>query len=206
MIIGERFRINNLNRPTWWGRSTHTAFTVVVFVILASLDNAAIGIVPPLIKVISKDLAVSEGSMGIVTAMSILVTAITAMPWGYMGDLWNRKTLLVTGTVIWTSGSFFTGLSTSYWQFFSLQLVTAIGLGCILSVGFSVITDFVSPRRRGLAMSFWGISQGLGLIAGNFLVIISGITDWAIPFFVVSGAGVIFGGFYLFAFDPNRGR
>ena len=71
MIIGERFRINNLNRPTWWGRSTHTAFTVVVFVILASLDNAAIGIVPPLIKVISKDLAVSEGSMGIVTAMSI---------------------------------------------------------------------------------------------------------------------------------------
>lgn len=177
MRLGERFRINNLNRPTWWGGSKHTTFTVVVFVILASLDNAAIGVVPPLIKVIAQDLTVSEGSVGIVTATSILVTSISAMPWGYMGDLWSRKTLLVIGTIIWTSGSFFTGLSTSYLQFFSLQLITAIGLGCILSVGFSVITDFVSPGRRGIAMSFWGISQGIGLIAGNFLVIVSGTTD-----------------------------
>ena len=206
MGITQRFRVHNLNKPAWWGGSKHTTFTVIVFVILASLDNAAIGVVPPLIKVIAQDLAVSEGSVGIVTATSIFVTSITAMPWGYMGDLWNRKTLLVTGTIIWTSGSFFTGLSTNYLEFLSLQIITAIGLGCILSVGFSVITDFVSPRRRGLAMSFWGISQGIGLIAGNFLVVLSGTTDWAIPFFVVSGAGVIFGCFYIFAFDPNRGR
>ncbi len=206
MGITQRFRVHNLNKPAWWGGSKHTTFTVIVFVILASLDNVAIGVVPPLIKVIAQDLAVSEGSVGIVTATSIFVTSITAMPWGYMGDLWNRKTLLVTGTIIWTSGSFFTGLSTNYLEFLSLQIITAIGLGCILSVGFSVITDFVSPRRRGLAMSFWGISQGIGLIAGNFLVVLSGTTDWAIPFFVVSGAGVIFGCFYIFAFDPNRGR
>ena len=59
MTLGERLRIYNLNRPTWWGGSKHTTFTVVVFVILASLDNAAIGVVPPLIKVIAQDLTVS---------------------------------------------------------------------------------------------------------------------------------------------------
>ena len=41
-------------------------------------------------------------------------------------------------------------------------MIVAVGLGSVASIGFSVISDFISPRRRGLAMSLWGLSQGAG--------------------------------------------
>ena len=193
-------------KPRWWSGRAHALFTVVVFVILASLDNAAIGVLPPLAKVIARDLGVSEAAIGFVMAASILITAVTAVPWGYLGDRTGRKKLLLYGTGIWAAGTLLTGLSASYVQFLAFQAITAVGLGCILSVGFSVISDFVSPRRRGLAMSFWGLSQGIGLITGNILVVLVGSEDWSLPFFAISGAGLVFAFLYLFTFDPSRGR
>ena len=193
-------------RPGWWGGRGHTMFTIIVFVVLASLDNAAIGLVPPLFKVIASDFSVSEAAMGLVTGSSILVTAFVAVPWGYLGERGRRKNLLLYGTLIWAVATVLTGLSATYWQFFFFQVITAIGLGCILSVGFSVISDFVSPRRRGLAMSFWGLSQGLGLILGNFLVVFLGGSSWSLPFFVVAGAGLAFTFLFLFSYDARRGR
>ncbi len=194
-------------RPRWWGGPGHTVFTVAVFVVLASLDNAAIGIVPPLYGVISRDLGVSEAAIGLVTALTILITAFTAVFWGYLGDKGDRKRLLLYGTLIWAGGTFLTGVSRSSFPLFLMfQVATAIGLGCILSVGFSVISDFVPPRRRGLAMSFWGLSQGIGTFSGFVFGGILGASNWPLPFFVVAGGGLGLAVLYLFTFDPSRGR
>ena len=194
------------NRPRWWGGNGHIVFTIVVFVILASLDNAAIGIVPPLFKVIARDLSVTEASLGIVTAVSILITAVTALMWGYWGDQRSRKLLLLYGTLIWGVGTFLTGISQSFVLFLAYQLIAAVGLGCILSVGFSVVSDFISPRRRGLVMSFWGVSQGMGTLIGSQLGSALGADNWHLPFLIVAGAGLGFAGLYLFTYDPKRGR
>ncbi len=87
-------------RPQWWGGERHVVFTVVVFVILASLDNAAIGVLPPLYAVIAEDFSVGEVSIGFVTALTILVMAVAATVWGYWGDQGGRKRLLLFGTLI----------------------------------------------------------------------------------------------------------
>jgi MFS family permease len=73
-------------------------------------------------------------------------------------------------------------------------------------VGFSVVSDFISPARRGLAMSVWGISQGGGGGTGALLGGLLGANFWPLPFFVVAVAGLIFAFLYLFTFEPERGR
>ena len=171
---------------SWWGSSGHKVFTVVVFIVLASLDNAARGVFPPLYAVMARDLGVQESSLGFVSALNILVVAVSALLWGYWGDKGNRKRLLLIGTLIWSTAMFLTGLSQNYWQLLFFQLVTAVGIGCISSVGFSVISDFISPVRRGLAMSFWGLSQGGGGGAGAMLGGLLGAYAWALPFFVIA--------------------
>ena len=193
-------------RPRWWGGRAHILFTIVVFVILASLDNAAIGIVPNLYNVISRDLSVSVAAMSFVTASTILVAAFAAVLWGYWGDQGSRKRLLLYGTLIWGGTTFLTGLSQNFVQFLVLQLIAGIGLGCIATVGFSIISDFISPRRRGLAMSLWGLSQGVGMLVGSLLAGLLGADDWRLPFFVVSGAGVGCAALYLLTYEPDRGR
>ncbi len=192
--------------PLWWGSKGHIAFTIVVFVILASLDNAAMGVLPPLFAVIAPELSVSEALLGLVMALTIVTAAVSAVVWGYWGDRGRRKRLLLYGTLIWGAAMLLCGASGSFGQFLLFQVVTAIGVGCIASVGFSVLNDFVPPRRRGLLMSLWGLSQGIGVGGGLLVGGLLGADNWRLPFFVIAGAGLGFAGLYLFAYEPERGR
>ena len=187
------------------GGSAHRVYSVVVFVILASLDNVAIGIVPPLYGSIGDTFGVGEGHIALATTVMFLISAVAAIGWAYAGDRTNRKPVLIAGTVIWVIGTTWSGLSGGYSSFLLSQVLAAIGLGGVASVSFSVVSDLISPRRRGLAMSFWGLSQGVGTIAGTLVGGLLGSTDWREPFLVVAIAGVVATGAYLATYDVPRG-
>jgi MFS family permease len=110
------------------------------------------------------------------------------------------------GTLIWGTAMCLTGLAQNFWQLVAGQLVTAVGVGCISSIGFSVVSDMVPAQRRGLALSLWGISQGIGATFGALLASSLGAYNWRIPFFVVAGCGFLFALFYLFTREPQRGQ
>ena len=192
-------------QPGWWGGRGHVLYTIVVFVTLASLDNAALATIPSMVLPITEALDTSETAIGLLTATVILVAAISAVGWGYWGDRSDRKRLLFWGTLVWAAGAGLSSTASAFWQLFVWQLVTAVGLGVIASVGFSVISDFVSPRRRGLAMSFWGLSQGIGGIIGGLLASQIGANDFARALQVIAILGVVTAALYLFTYNPPRG-
>jgi MFS transporter, Spinster family, sphingosine-1-phosphate transporter len=187
------------------GGTAHRAYSVVVFVVLASLDNVAIGLVPPLYGAIGGGLGVGEGRIALVTAVMFLVSAAAAVLWAYAGDRTNRKPVLVAGTAIWVIGTAGTGLAGSYPSFLAAQSVAAIGLGAVASVSFAVVSDLISPRRRGLVMSFWGLSQGVGTLGGTLAAGLLGAGDWRRPFLVVAAAGLVAMLAYLLTFEVPRG-
>ncbi|MEU8297923.1 MFS transporter [Micromonospora sp. NPDC048909] len=188
------------------GSRAHRLYSVVVFVLLASLDNVAIGLVPPLYGSIADAFTVPERLLGLVTAVSFLVSAVAAVGWAYVGDRGHRKPLLMVGTLIWAAGTGGSALAGSYLTFLATQLIAAIGLGAVGSVGFSVVTDLISPRRRGLVMSFWGLSQGVGTLAGTLVGGLLGSTDWRRPFWVLTVVGLAATLAYLFTYDIRRGQ
>lgn len=182
------------------------SYTVVVFVVLASLDNVAIGLVPPLYDPIGEALGVPEGVVAAVTAVTYLVTAVAAVAWAYAGDRFRRRPLLVVGTLLWAAGTFGSGYAESFPVFVVAQVVGAVGLGAVGSVGFSVVSDLISPRRRGLVMSFFGLSQGVGTLAGTLVGGLLGAGDWQRPFRVVAVVGVVAALAYLVTYDIRRGE
>ncbi|MFI7573711.1 MFS transporter [Micromonospora sp. NPDC049497] len=191
---------------SWGGGAGHRLYSVVVFVLLASLDNVAIGLVPPLYGPIADTFDVPQRLLGLVTAVSFLVSAVAAVGWAYVGDRTNRKPLLMVGTVIWAVGTGGSAVATAYPAFLAAQLVAAVGLGAVGSVGFSVVTDLISPRRRGLVMSFWGLSQGVGTLAGTLVGGLLGAADWRRPFLLLTVVGLAATVAYLFTFDIRRGE
>ncbi len=193
------------DRPSWWGGRGHILFTIVVFVTLASLDNAALATIPSMVLPVTEALNTSKTAVGFMTATVIFVTALSAVGWGYWGDRSDRKRLLFWGTLVWVVGTGLSSTATAFWQLFLWQIVTAVGLGVIASVGFSVISDFVSPRRRGLAMSFWGLSQGIGGIVGGLLASQLGADDFSLALRAIAALGGLVSVLYLFTFDPPRG-
>lgn len=188
------------------GGPAHRIYTVSVFVVLAALDNVAIGLVPPLYSPISRDLGVPEAAVGAATAVSFLVTAIAALGWAYLGDRTSRKPLLMIGTLIWAAGTGGTALAGNYPAFLAAQVLGAIGLGTVASVGFSVVSDLISPRRRGLVMSLWGLSQGAGTLAGTLLGGLLGAAQWRRPFLVLTAVALVATIAYLFTARVRRGQ
>jgi MFS family permease len=188
------------------GGPVHRLYSVVVFIVLASLDNVAIGLVPPLLGSIGDDLHVSTAGLGLAVGASYLVSAVAAVAWAYVGDRTHRKPLLMIGTLIWAAGTGATAASHSFAAFAAAQLLAAIGLGAVGSIGFSVVSDLISPRRRGLVMSFWGLSQGVGTLAGTMLGGLLGASDWRRPFVLLTGVGVGAAVAYLFTDSIRRGQ
>jgi MFS family permease len=137
--------------------------------------------------------------------VTFLVSAVASVGWAYVGDRSNRKPLLMVGTLIWAAGSLGTALSGTFPAFIAAQVLAAIGLGAVASVGFSVVTDLITPRRRGLVMSFWGLSQGVGTLAGTMLGGLVGASDWRRPFYVVTVVGLAATFAYLFTVNIRRG-
>ncbi|SCF45814.1 Major Facilitator Superfamily protein [Micromonospora carbonacea] len=195
-----------VRRRGWGGGAAHRSYSVLVFVLLASLDNVAIGLVPPLYGPISSSFDVSQRLLGLVTAVSFLVSAVAAVGWAYVGDRTDRKPLLMVGTLVWAAGTGGSALAQGYPAFLAAQLVAAVGLGAVGSVGYSVVTDLISPRRRGLVMSFWGLSQGVGTLAGTLVGGLLGAADWRRPFWLLTVVGLAATAAYLFTYDIRRGQ
>jgi MFS family permease len=191
---------------TTTGGRVHRIYSVVVFIVLASLDNVAVGLVPPLYGSIADSFDVPLGLVGTVTAVSFLVSAVASVAWAYYGDRGNRKPLLMIGTVLWAAGMTGSGLAGTYLLFFVSQVAAAVGLGAVSSVGFSVVSDLIKPKRRGLVMSLWGLSQGAGTFFGTALGGILGAADWRRPFFVLSVVGLVATAAYFFTYDIRRGQ
>lgn len=181
-------------------------YTIFIFVALAAFDNIIIGLFPPLFSSIAKDLKVPISALGIVSAINILVTALSSILWGYAAGKYNRKRLIMVGTIIWSVSVFFTSRSNNYLELLISQIVTGVGLGCIASIGFSVLTDFIPYKYRGMILSLWGMSQGLGGILGALMASLIGATvSWRKPFEIVSIIGLLLTFLYIFVKEPVMG-
>ncbi len=182
-------------------------FTIFVFIALAAFDNIIIGLFPPLFQYIAKDLNVGIAKLGSISAVNILVTAVSSVYWGYLSGRFKRKRLIMIGTVIWVISVFLTSISQSYIQLLFFQMLTGIGLGCIASIGFSVLTDYIPYGKRGLILSLWGMAQGLGGIAGSLLASLTATnTSWRWPFEIVGFIGLFLILLYFFVDEPTRGQ
>lgn len=188
------------------GSTAHRVYSVAVFIVLAALDNVAIALPPPLLSPISREFGVSEPAIAAAVAANLLLTAVAAVGWAYYGDRGNRKRLLMAGTLLWAAGIGATAYANGYLAFLGAQAVAGIGLGAVASVGFSVISDLISPRRRGLVMGLWGLSQGLGTLAGVALAGLVGATDWRAPFRLLALVGLAATVAYLLTYDIRRGQ
>jgi MFS transporter, Spinster family, sphingosine-1-phosphate transporter len=188
------------------GGRAHRVYTVAVFIVLAALDNVAIALPPPLLTPISTDLGVRESAVATAVAVSFLFTAVSAVLWAYLGDRSDRKWLLLAGTVLWAAGVGATSYAATYPAFLAALALAAIGLGAVASIGFSVVSDLIAPRRRGLVMGLWGLSQGVGSLLGVALGGLVGAADWRIPFRILTVVGLAAAVAYLFTYRIRRGQ
>ncbi len=182
-------------------------YTMVLFVVIASIDNTVLAVLPAIAPRARQDFGIGDRSVGLLISSNLLIVALTALFWGYRSDQSDRRRLLIMGTMAWVVPIGLVPYTTSFPAFFALMLAAGIGLGCISTVGYSIITDLVPARWRGLMLGLWGLAQGVGALMASLIVgTMAEEHGWRAPFGMIAVVGVVCSLLGLLALAPRKGE
>jgi EmrB/QacA subfamily drug resistance transporter len=134
------------------------------------------------------------------TLTSLMLTSTATVPiWGRMGDLFDKKKLLMLALVIFVIGGALCGLAQSPGQMIAMRAVQGLGVGGVQVMVQSIMASFIPPRERvrynGYYSSVAAIATISGPIVGGLLVGVPGVgwrsCFWATaPFAAVAIIGI----------------
>jgi len=174
--------------------------------VLLFISTACANMLIPSYAAIQIDFGIPQALIAIPDAFFVLISAFFALVWGYYTDRINRKMVIMAGAFSWTIGMILTAISNSYIMLIVSRIASGAGLGCVLPVGYSIISDAVPPEERsgwfGTLAILSSISNGAGQGLSSFL---GPIFTWRFPFLLLSGISVIIVFVLFFVKIPQRG-
>ncbi|MFX1306710.1 MAG: MFS transporter [Promethearchaeota archaeon] len=179
---------------------------ILLVMVLLFISTACANMLIPSYAVIQQEFNIPEALIAIPDAFFVLISAFFALLWGYWADRIDRGKVLIIGAFSWTIGMFLTAFSSTYFMLVISRVSSGAGLGCVLPVGYSVISDAIPSEERsgwfGTLAILSSISNGAGQGLSSFL---GPIFTWRFPFLLFSVISVIVIFVLFFAKIPKRG-
>lgn len=137
------------------------------------------------LPIILADLGGSQSAYTWVVTSTLLALTVSTPIWGKLADLFDRKTLVQVGLVIYTSASVLAGLSQTTGQLIFFRVLQGIGVGAMTSLVQVILSDLVSPRERGRYAGYLGAVFGVGTVIGPLIGgVLTDSIGWRACFYV----------------------
>ena len=144
---------------------------VMMATFMAVLDSTVVTVgLPTIMGDLGTDINTAEW---VLTAyMLSLATMLPVSSW--LADRYGYKRVFMLSILVFTTGSFLCGNSTSIEELIFWRVYQGFGCGAIIPVGMAIVTSVFSAEKRGLALGFWAIasaaSVSFGPSIGGYLV------------------------------------
>lgn len=163
---------------------------IVIILLLIFINIASLNVLIPSYDVIRTDLGISESLMFLPDSLSVLLSALSMILWGYFTDKINRNKVIQLGTFCSIIGFGISLITTRYYQLMLARIITGIGIGFVIPVGYSIMSDIIRPEERsrmfGFLTIFSSISNGIGQGLSGFIAPLNIFNlSWRFPFFVL---------------------
>ena len=103
-----------------------------------------------------------------------LLTSTVTMPlWGRLSDLYGRRTMYLTGLLVFLVGSALSGLSRTMIELIGFRMLQGLGAGALITIGMTIIGELFGLERRakmqGYISGVWGVASLVGPLLGGLL-------------------------------------
>lgn len=105
----------------------------------------------------------------------LLTSAIAAILFGKLADLFGRKKMIIIGITLFAVGSLLCGISQSMIMLIICRAIQGIGAGSILPITLTMVSElFETEKARARGQSYismvWGVAGVIGPLIGGFLI------------------------------------
>lgn len=146
------------------------------------------GMLPMLVEAF--DISIAQA--GQIVTVFALTCAISAPIFTTITAAWQRRSVLVTATLIYLGGAIGTAVAGSFSQIIAAQVVAAIGVGLFIPNASVAAASLVDPKLRGRAIAIvisgFAAAVAIGAPLGTAL---GGIVDWRTTMWFTAGLAVI---------------
>lgn len=99
----------------------------------------------------------------------ILSASVFLVPFGKIADIYGRKKVFLTGTLIFTLSSFMLGISNGIVMLIIFRVLQGIGAAMLFGTSIAILSSVYPPGERGKALGINVAGVYLGLSIGPFL-------------------------------------
>jgi MFS family permease len=117
----------------------------------------------------AKDMGVGIAYLPLLWSMLHLIKSSTSIWGGKLSDRIGRRPVLIAGWTLYAAVYVGFALFTDGWQAWSLFITYGFFYGLTEGASRAVIADLIPEGQRGIAFGFWGMMEGLLLIAASIL-------------------------------------
>ena len=141
---------------------------------------------------VARELKLTPDQSALALGMSLLMTALGGVIFGFLGDRFGRRPMIATTVAIYGLGTALCGFSQTLTQLIVFRSITGLGMGGGWAPGQSLIAESVPPTRRARYAAYVQTGAPLGVLlaaaAGGYLAPHIG---WRLTF-VVSAIPAVF--------------
>ncbi|MGW1982209.1 MFS transporter [Streptomyces collinus] len=141
-------------------------FTVLLAAALPLVDFFIVNVALP---TIAADLAAGEAVLELVVAAYGVAYAVLLVLGGRLGDLFGRRRLFLAGMAAFGLTSLACGLAPGAWWLVGARAAQGASAAAMLPQVLATIQAATSGGRRARAMSLYGATAGLSMVAGQIL-------------------------------------
>lgn len=138
-----------------------------VALLLSFTDRLIINLI---VDPIRGDLNLSDVKISLLQGAGFAVIfALAGLPCGRLADSVNRRNLIAAGVMLWSAATVACGLAVDFWSFFAARLAVGLGEAALVPAASSLIIDFFSPQRRGIALGIFSLGATFGTGVALFI-------------------------------------
>ncbi|OAA65381.1 Major facilitator superfamily domain, general substrate transporter [Niveomyces insectorum RCEF 264] len=176
--------------------------TVSLTLGITMMDQNGISVTLP---TIARDLN-AQNTISWAGTSSLIANTTFQMLYGRMSDIFGRKVVFISATVILALADLLCGLSQNAPMFYVFRGVAGIAGGGITNLAMIIVSDVVTLEQRGFYQGVLGSFVALGNVAGPFLAgAFIARASWRYFFFMLAPLGVVVAGVSYFLL-PSKPR